>query len=72
MDLSVSVLDSSGKTLWMRDDTGGIANREYASDGTQEKIIDVLDKALEQARAELRLFPVSDRVLDIGRASAQV
>ena len=60
----------SGKVLWERDERGGIASSGYIADGTQAKIVKMLQDATEQAIAELGAFEVTDRVADVGTSTA--
>ncbi|MGW8461199.1 hypothetical protein [Pseudomonas sp. CLCA07] len=39
--------------LWVKTETGGVTNLSFRRDGTIEKIIDALQRALDHARAEL-------------------
>lgn len=65
--MKVQILNSEGVILWERGEKGGISARGYVADGTQERIIAALKKALVQAEAELRLFNVGDRIADVAR-----
>lgn len=38
---------------WVKTETGGVTNLSFRRDGTIEKIIDALQRALDHARAEL-------------------
>ncbi|KNC93758.1 hypothetical protein GM31_18190 [Trabulsiella odontotermitis] len=48
--------------VWMRNtETGeGVASKGYMKDGTQQKIIDVLESALSQAKGESLCWDNSD------------
>ncbi|MDU6432041.1 MAG: Rrf2 family transcriptional regulator [Pantoea sp.] len=52
--MKITVIEA-GEVIWMRDsETGeGIASKGYVQDGTQQKLIAVLEEALEQAKSEL-------------------
>ena len=52
--MKITVIEA-GEVIWMRDsETGeGIASRGHVQDGTQQKLIAVLEEALEQAKSEL-------------------
>lgn len=51
------IIENVGSVIWYRDDSKkeGMASRGYIKDGTQKKIITVLESALVQAKAELQL-----------------
>jgi hypothetical protein len=75
----VSVSDKNGAPIWERrsyigEPLGGLASQSYLRDGTQNKIIDALREALEQAEAQLSgaSLQVRDIVSDIGAAAAKV
>jgi hypothetical protein len=68
--MKVQIVNDADVVIWERGDERGLACRGYVSDGTQERIIDALRNALEQAQAELSLFDNTDRVLDSGATAA--
>jgi hypothetical protein len=68
--MKVQIIDEA-EVIWERDQNGsGIASRAYVADGTQQRIIDALRHALEQAEGQLRTFDYGDSVLDSGTAAA--
>lgn len=50
--MKVSVTGEGQDLLWVRTETGGVTSLSHRRDGTLEKIIEALDSALFQARAE--------------------
>lgn len=73
--MKVSVSNDKGQVIWEHGTEhgipGGIANRSFAKDGTQSKVIEILEIALGQAKAELSLYDV-DRIPDVGASPAEV
>lgn len=61
------IVEKDGETIWMRDGETleGMACTGYAKDGTQQKIITVLEEALTQAKGELLCWNNSDAMTDI-------
>ena len=51
--MQVRVLNEELDVLWVKTETGGVTNLSFRRDGTIEKIIDALQRALDHARAEL-------------------
>ena len=74
----IVVVSECGAPIWerrtSRNGRGGLANRSHLLDGTQEKIVEALRDALEQAAAQLRgaCFQVGDVIPDVGAASAKI
>lgn len=51
--MQVRILDDEGlEILWVKTETGGLTSSSFRRDGTIERIITALERALEQARAE--------------------
>jgi hypothetical protein len=59
--MKIVVYGADGAALWERQPEGappsGMTSRNYASDGTLDGIVGVLEKALAQAQSELRRVP---------------
>lgn len=51
--MQVRVLNEELDVLWVKAESGGVTNLSFRRDGTIEKIIDALQRALDHARAEL-------------------
>ena len=69
-DIKVQVIDDGNELIWERGQEAGIACRQYATNGMQEEIVNVLKNALTQAEVELVVFDDVDRVSDIGSTTA--
>jgi hypothetical protein len=69
--LLVRIVDSGDGVVWEHGKDGkGVACRDYVASGMQARIVDVLKYALKQAEGEMLLFDVTDRIADVGGASA--
>jgi hypothetical protein len=53
--MKVIILDDD-QTVWERNEEGGVACLSHCADGTQHQIIEMLERALEQAKGELACF----------------
>lgn len=51
--MQVRIFNDDLEVLWVKTETGGLTSLSFRRDGTIEKIIAVLQRALEHARAEL-------------------
>jgi hypothetical protein len=51
--MQIRVLNEKLDVLWIKTETGGVTNLSFRRDGTIEKIIYALQRALAHARAEL-------------------
>jgi len=50
--MQVRVLNEELDVLWVKTEIGGVTNLSFRRDGTIERIIDALQRALDHARAE--------------------
>ena len=68
------MIESSGEIIWSRAPlTGeGIASKGHMKDGTQQKIIAVLESALSQAKGEALSWDNTDGMPDGCAAPAEV
>ena len=51
--MQARVLNEELDVLWVKTETGGVTNLSFRRDGTIERIINALQRALDHARAEL-------------------
>ncbi|MNF71115.1 hypothetical protein D3C81_2271270 [compost metagenome] len=51
--MQVRILNNDLEVIWVKTETGGLTSLSFRRDGTIEKIIVALQRALEHARAEL-------------------
>jgi hypothetical protein len=61
--MKVQIVNEDGRVIWERDSANksGISSRSYINDGTQDKIIEALQHALEQAKGQALTFKNSNR-----------
>lgn len=65
-------IKNGGEVIWARDSNSleGIASPGHLKDGTQQKIITALEKALSQAKGELLCSDDADSVANISTSAA--
>ena len=64
-------ISENGQVIWMRDTKTleGLACTNYAKDGTQQRIITVLEDALNQANGELLCSDHADSMANVGAST---